>query len=66
VKKKPLTDCKKIDCPDHVAHLCFNEVKLSCTRVHHRVKVFVACELGFDETADVGLKNKSIKSNQKP
>lgn len=47
-----MTDCKEID---HITHLCFDEVKLSGTRVHHRVKVFVACELGFDQAADVGL-----------
>lgn len=39
-----------------LTHLHLQEVELSCTGVHHRVKVLVAGELGLDQTADVSLK----------
>lgn len=41
-----------------MTNLHFEEVKLGCACVHHCVEVFVACEFGFDQTADMSLQQK--------
>lgn len=49
---------------DCVTDLRLHKVKLSCTRVHHGVKVLVTAELGLNQTADVSLKHKHNTDNE--
>lgn len=41
-------------------HLVLDEVELSGTRVHQRVEVLVAGELGLDESTDVSLRQETV------
>lgn len=41
-------------------HLVLDEVELSGTRVHQRVEVLVAGELGLDESTDVSLRQDTV------